>query len=180
MVHIFHGRPQDVCGRSPAEIRVYDYLDALGIRYDRVDHRAVSTMAECAAIERFPEPVTVCKNLFLTNAAESCFYLLMMGRDKRFSGGGVARQIGSGRLCFASAEKMEELLGVRPGAVSVMCLINDGARRVKLLVDEDVFGGEYVSCHPCVNTSSLRIATADMFGVFVPSTGHSYTAVRCG
>ena len=73
---------------------------------------------------------------------------------------------------------MEEFLDITPGAVSVMGLMNDIRRQVRLLVDEDVWKGSYVGCHPCVNTSSIRIRTEDLFQVFVPDTRHSITVVR--
>lgn len=161
-------------------MRVYDYLDGLGIEYERADHDAVNTMEECNEIERFSAPTMVCKNLFLTNSKGDEFFLLMMRSDKRFVGKQVAHQIGSTRLSFASAEKMDELLGVHPGAVSVMGLMNDTGHRVSLLVDSDVLKDEYIGCHPCVNTSSLRMKTADVFGKFVPATGHNYVVVNCG
>ena len=73
---------------------------------------------------------------------------------------------------------MEELIGCSPGSASVMGLINDTEHRVQLLVDEDVIKSEYVGCHPCINTSSLRIKTEDIFDKFVKATGHDFITVH--
>ena len=72
---------------------------------------------------------------------------------------------------------MVELLDIYPGAVSVMGLMNDREKRVALLIDKDLLQDSYIGCHPCVNTSSLKIATRDITEVFLPSTGHDYRTV---
>jgi Ala-tRNA(Pro) deacylase len=73
---------------------------------------------------------------------------------------------------------MVELLGIHPGAVSPMGLINDVGHKVLLVVDKDLLAEEYVGCHPCVNTASLRIAIRDLLNTFVPATGHEYRVVE--
>ena len=73
---------------------------------------------------------------------------------------------------------MQEYLDIKPGAVSVMGLMNDKENHVRLLVDEDVLKGENVGWHPCVNTSSLKIKTKDVFDTFLKSVGHDMTVVH--
>ena len=73
---------------------------------------------------------------------------------------------------------MLEYLDIEPGAVSVMGLMNDSGKHVQLLVDEDVLQKEYLGCHPCVNTSSIRLRMSDVFDIFVPSTGHDKVVVH--
>ena len=177
---IKNGRPQNGTGRTDKELRVYDFLDQLGIKYERIDHGAVETMEDCIEIDQALAPAVVCKNLFLTNSKEDRYYLLMMLGDKKFRSSEVAGQIGSTRLSFASAERMKEYLDIRPGSVSVMGLMNDTGHRVKLLVDEDLLAHELLGCHPCVNTSSLRLKTGDVLERFVPATGHDYVVVHIG
>lgn len=92
----------------------------------------------------------------------------------------VSKQIHSTRLSFASEEYMEQFLNITPGSVSVMGLMNDHDNQVQLLVDADVLAGEYVGCHPCINTSSLRLRTADAFGAFLQAVHHDYTVVHLG
>ena len=73
---------------------------------------------------------------------------------------------------------MLELLDIQPGAVSIMGLMNDAGRRVRLVVDGEVLRQEYFGCHPCVNTSSLKLRTSDVFEKYLPSTGHELTVVE--
>ena len=174
---LFHGRPEDESGRLSKEIRVYDLLDRLEIKYDRVDHEPAMNMEVCRAIDEALR-ATICKNLFLCNRQKTQFYLLMIPDDKVFKTKELSAQIGSARLSFADAESMEKYLDITPGSVSVMGLMNDTGHHVRLLVDEDVLRGEFVGCHPCINTSSIRLRTKDVFEVFVPYTGHDFTVVR--
>lgn len=176
-MQLYQGRPENAEGRLPREMRVYDYLDALGISYLRTDHEPVDTMEECFKIDRVLGAL-ICKNLFLCNRQGTDFYLLMMPGDKPFKTKELSAQIGSARLSFASPEKMLEYLDILPGAVSVMGLMNDREKQVRLLVDEDVLKEEFVGCHPCVSTSSLRLKTADVFGTFLKATGHGCQTVR--
>jgi Ala-tRNA(Pro) deacylase len=73
---------------------------------------------------------------------------------------------------------MEEMIDCTPGSASVLGLINDPDCRVQLLVDEDILRAEYVGCHPCINTSSLRIRTSDLFETFLNAAGHDYIVVH--
>ena len=176
-MELFHGRPQTNEGREEKEIRVYDFLDSLGISYQRTDHEAAESMNDCNCIDQILD-VVICKNLFLCNRQKTDFYLLMMPGDKPFKTRELSAQIGSARLSFASAEDMERYLDILPGSVSVMGLMNDKENHVRLLVDEDVLKGEYVGCHPCVNTSSLKILSKDVFTVFLKAVHHDMTVVR--
>lgn len=170
------GRPIDEIGREEKEIRVYDMLDALGICYERVDHEAAMTMEACHEVDKVLG-VEMCKNLFLCNRQKTDFYLLLMPGDKPFKTKELSHQIGSARLSFAAAEDMENYLDICPGAVSIMGLMNDKENHVRLLVDEEVLKGEYIGCHPCVNTSSLKIKTADVFDTYLKAVHHDKTVV---
>lgn len=172
------GRPLTSKGRLEKEIRVYDLLDKLGIPYERVDHEAAQTMEACLQIDRILAPAVICKNLFLCNTQKTKFYLLMIREDKKFKTKEISHQIGSARLSFAPEEFMTEYLDITPGSVSVMGLMNDPDNHVKLLVDEDVLKAEYFGCHPCINTSSLRLKTADVFGTFLQAVRHDYIVVH--
>lgn len=176
-MELYKGRPQNVEGRLDREVRVYDLLDSLGIEYLRTDHSHADTMEACNEIDKVLD-VLICKNLFLCNRQKTKFYLLMMPGDKPFKTKELSSQINSARLSFASAEAMEEYLDILPGSVSVMGLMNDKKNAVNLLVDEDVLKGEYVGCHPCVNTSSLKIKTTDVFDKFLKAVGHTATVVH--
>lgn len=175
-MELYNGRPADPAGRLPREIRTYDYLDALGISYQRTDHDRADNMEACNVIDAVLG-VLICKNLFLCNRQQTAFYLLMMPGDKKFKTKELSAQIGSARLSFAGPEDMLRYLDIEPGAVSVMGLMNDQNHAVQLLIDEDVLKGEYIGCHPCVCTSSLKMKTDDLIRVFLPATGHSFRTV---
>lgn len=165
------GRPADCTGRLDKEIRSYDFLDNLGVSYQRIDHEAAMTMEACEAIDRVLD-ATICKNLLLCNRQCTSFYLLMIPGNKVFKTSELSKQIGSSRLSFASPEYMEKFLDITPGSVSVLGLMNDKENQVQLLIDEDVLKGEYFGCHPCINTSSLRLQTADLMEKIIPALGH--------
>lgn len=171
------GRPQNTDGRLDKEIRTYDLLDSLGVSYQRIDHPAAMTMEECEDIDRILD-ATICKNLFLCNRQETAFYLLMIPGDKTFKTKDISAQIGSARLSFGKPEFMEQFLDITPGSVSVMGLMNDKENRVQLLIDEDILKGEYIGCHPCINTSSLRIKTKDMAEKIIPAMKHEPIIVK--
>ena len=143
----------------------------------RTDHAPVDTMEACYEIDSILQAV-ICKNLFLCNRQKTQFYLLMMPGDKAFKTKEITSQIGSARLSFASAEDMEKYLDIKPGAVSIMGLMNDTENKVQILVDEDVLDGEYLGCHPCVSTSSLRIRTDQLFGKYLEAVHHDMIKVR--
>ncbi len=172
------GRPESTDGRLEKEIRTYDLLDSLGIEYERVDHEEANTMEACLAIDEVLAPAVICKNLFLCNAQKTKFYLLMIREDKKFLTKDISKQINSARLSFGPAEYMEQFLDITPGSVSVLGLMNDKENNVTLLVDEDVLKAEYFGCHPCINTSSLRLKIADVFGKFLEAVHHEYTVVK--
>lgn len=164
-------------GRLPKEMAVYELLDELQIPYERLDHEATATIEACQDVDKLLG-IEICKNLFLCNTQKTKFYLLMMPGQKKFSTKEVSKQIQSARLSFAPAEYMEEFLNITPGAVSVMGLMNDKDKRVQLLIDKDVLEAEYLGCHPCVNTASLKMKTADVMKRFLPFTGHDYIVVE--
>ena len=175
-MELYEGRPQDVTGRLEREVKVYDLLDSLGIKYFRTDHGPADTMEACHEIDAVLETL-VCKNLFLCNRQQTQFYLLMMPGDKPFKTKDLSKQIDSARLSFASPEYMEEFLHISPGSVSIMGLMNDTENRVQLLVDKPVIESEDLGCHPCVNTSSLKMRTKDVFEKFLPAVHHEAIVV---
>ena len=170
------GRPSDTSGRLEREVAVYDLLDRLGVSYDRVDHEPAMTMEICQEIDKVLQ-AEICKNLFLCNTQQTAFYLLMLREDKRFRTKDISAQIGSARLSFAPEERLPELLGLTPGSVSVLGLMNDREGRVRLLIDRDILSSEWVGCHPCINTSSLRLRVRDLTDRFLPAVAHDYTPV---
>ncbi len=194
MLTIYKGKPTDTTGRQERELRVYELLDSIGVEYDRLDHEAAMTMEVCAEInaafgrmtlEEFnaednierTKHAIICKNLFLCNRQRTKFYLLMIPGDKKFLTKNLSAQINSARLSFAGEEDMLRYLDITPGSVSVMGLMNDSENSVLLLIDSDVLQSEYVGCHPCINTSSLRMKTKDLIEKILPAIHHEPVVV---
>ena len=173
---VYTGKPENIKERQPKEAAVYELLESLEIPYERVDHEALFTIDACRQVDRILG-ISICKNLFLCNAQKTRFYLLLMPGEKKFKTKEVSSQIASSRLSFAGEENMEKLLNITPGSVSVMGLMNDRENQVQPLIDRELLEEEYMGCHPCVNTSSLKLKTADVIEKFLPATAHGYLIV---
>lgn len=173
------GRPETLDGRETKELKCYDFLDGLDVEYYYVDHRDMpaDTMEACVAVDE-ALGCKICKNLFLCNRQKTSFYLLMMPADKPFKTKDLTAQINSARLSFADDEAMLKFLNTTPGSVSVLGLINDTENNVRLLVDKDILCDEYIGCHPCVNTTSMKIKTDDVFDKIILATKHTKTIVE--
>ena len=171
-MELVNGRPETNEGRLEKEIRCYDLLDHLGVEFQRIDHEPAMTMEACAAVDE-ALGATMCKNLLLCNRQGTAFYLLMLPGNKVFKTSVLSKQIGSSRLSFAAPEYMEQFLDITPGSLSVLGLMNDREHRVELLMDEDILAGEFFGCHPCINTSSLRLLTKDLMEKIIPAMGHA-------
>lgn len=160
----------------PQEAAAFSLLEELGIDYDRVSSEPADNMEKCAAVSEVLG-MPICKNLFLCNRQKTQFYLLCMGPGKPFHTKDLSRQIGSARLSFAPEESLWELLRCTPGSATILGLANDRDHRVRLLMEREVYEAEYLSCHPCICTSSLKLKTADVLEKFLPRTGHQVTVV---
>ena len=176
-MQLYEGRPENCGERLPKEQRVYDLLDDLGIVYHRVDHAPAMTMELCQAIES-TLGAPICKNLLLCNRQETDFYMLLLPGDQVFKTKDLSKQIGSSRLSFAGGEYMEQLLDITPGSLSILGLANDKDRKVRLLIDAEVLDCDYLGCHPCINTSSLRISMEDVKEKLIPALNHEPTLVH--
>lgn len=171
---LYHGRPAET--RIPKEERCYELLDALKIEYCRADHDRADTIEACEGVEKILG-CSICKNLFLTNRQQTAFYLLLMPGEKPFYTKVLSKQIGSARLSFANAEQMERYLDITPGSVSILGLMNDREKAVRLLIDRELLEDEYLGCHPCINTSTLKIRMTDVREKLIPAMGHEPTVV---
>lgn len=171
----YSGRPADK--RIEKEERTYDFIEQCGVDFVRCDHEAARTIEMCHPIEQALEG-EICKNLFLTNRQHTDYYLLCMPGNKPFKTKELSSQLGTARLSFASGEEMEELLNITPGSLSVFGLLFDDEKKVRLIIDEDLKNEEFFCCHPCINTSSLKLRTEDVFGKLIPAMGYEPTFVR--
>lgn len=164
-------------GRTDRENAVYVLLEKLGIAFEGLDHDRADTMEICEHIEK-KLGAEICKNLFLCNRQQTDFYLLLMPGKKIFKTKYLSEQINSSRLSFGSGEQMEMLLGVTPGSATVLGMMNDKEKRVRLLIDRDLLKNEFTGCHPCVNTSVVKMRTADITDILLPALGVTPTYVE--
>ena len=162
------GRPKDAASRSASEQAVYDFLDSLQIRYERLDHEATPSIECCEEVEKLLG-AHICKNLVLCNRQKTDFYLLVMPGRKPFRTKELSSQIGSARLSFASPVFMEQFLHTSPGSASILGLLFDREHHVRLLIDRDIVENPLFACHPCANTSSLRLRTVDVLERILPA-----------
>lgn len=176
-MELYKGRPESEAGRLDKEIKVYDFLDSLGITYERVDHEVVGTIADCEEIDR-TLGIEICKNLFLCNRQKTAYYLLLIPGSKALRTKELSAQIPTTRLSFGSGEDMEKYLNVTPGSASVMGLLFDPEQKVQLLVDEEIFAQEEFGCHPCINTSSIKMRTRDVFEKILPALEREWITVK--
>ena len=154
-------------------MRVYAILQQLKIPFVRLDHEAVYSAADgsCDAIDA-ALGIPNLKNLFLRNADQSRYFMVTLPADKRADLKKLAGQLGVSRLSFGRPEQLEAFLDLQPGAVSVLGLMNDADGRVQLVLDHEIGQLEVLGCHPCVNTSSLRISMKDFLEAFLPAIHH--------
>jgi Ala-tRNA(Pro) deacylase len=145
------------------------FLEKLGISFEKFDHPAVFTTAESSKLPRMPGADT--KNLFLTEEGGQRFFLVTVPHDTRVDLQALARLIGVHRLTFGSPEDMEKMLGVTPGSVTLMGLMNDREGRVELMIEESIWNHDAIQCHPLINTATLVVPKSGM-EKFLLATGH--------
>ena len=162
-------RPLD--SRSGREEAVYDLLESLGVSFERVDHDPTASVELCEVVEKVLD-IHICKNLFLSNRQGTSFYLLLMRGRKEFRTKDLSAQLGTSRLSFGKPEFMMTYLNTKPGSASVLGLMHDVGRQVQLVIDQDVLEDEYIGCHPCENTTSLKIRTSDLLEKILPAVKH--------
>ncbi|MHC5040116.1 MAG: prolyl-tRNA synthetase associated domain-containing protein [Planctomycetota bacterium] len=149
---------------------LFRFLEACGVRYTRHDHPAVFTVEEAdRLVPALPGAKT--KNLFLRDGKGKKNFLVVLEAGKSADLKALARVLGVKKLGFASSDRLMHFLGLTPGAVSLLGLMNDRERGVRVVIDRDVWKAEAMQCHPLVNTSSLVIPKEGIER-FLEATGH--------
>lgn len=156
--------------------QIFVLLDSLNISYQLMNHAPIFTVEEGNNIA-LQLGVTACKSLLLKNKQNMYFLLLVKG-EKKFNGKSIASQINSSHLSFATADDLEGLLHCYQGAVSPLGLYYDVSRKVSLLVDKELFQVDYIGCHPCDNTCSVKLRLKDLLELFLPAVHHNYIFVE--
>lgn len=150
---------------------VCDALREQGILFERHDHPPVATCEE-AAIHLRGVDGAGSKNLFLRNKKGDRHFLVTVHEEKRVDLATLSDLLGVGRLSFASADRLERHLGVKPGAVTILALVNDTTGAVAAFIDRELWESSKMQCHPMENTSTLVMCPADIER-FLRSRGRS-------
>lgn len=172
--NLYTTRPEECTDKEKA---CYDALETLGISFERVSHEHIGTIEGLLEVCDLLG-ASIHKNLFLCNAQKTDFYLVIMPGEKPFKTKLLSPQLGCSRLSFATPDFMEELLNCTPGSASVLGLLFDKSLKVRLVIDKDILGYEYFGCHPCDNSASLKIKTADVIEKLIPYTDHTPSYVE--
>ena len=161
--------PED--GRCPLEVKVYEELVRLGIKFTRVDNDSVEAMEECVEIsEKLGAEIR--KTVVVCNRQKTDFYLVILPAAKRFDSKRFAQMMQCSRVSFAAPEDMEEKLGVSPGSATVMSILNDTAGCVKVVIDKEVADDQWFACNPGANTTHIRMKTGSLINSFLPAEAH--------
>lgn len=156
--------------------KVFDRLDAYGIRYTHYEHPEVRTV-EAASRYKRDDGSTACKNLLLRNRRGDRYYLVCLDAARRLDLHALAEALQQGRLSFASERELDERLGVAPGAVSPFGLLNDPTQQVRLLLDEHLSQVDAYSFHPNDSRSTIVIARTE-FLRYLARTKQPYEFIR--
>lgn len=150
---------------TPLQEKVYAFLEAQSIPFERVENDPARTMEECKLIaEKLGCPIA--KTLFLTNRQQTKFYLYLMPDDKAFVTKEFSKSLGLSRVSFASAELLREKMGVEPGAATIFCLLLDSAKDVQLVIDKQVAESDYLGCTDGTYTCYMKIKTEEISANF--------------
>ena len=162
----------DICEKRRGQRQVYECLERMGIPYEYYEHEAAPTI-EIASKQYRGENTVLCKNLFFRNHKGNKHYLVIMDSRHDMDIHAIEKQVREGKLSFASEERMQKYLGLKPGSVSLFGLVNDIHHEVILFVDELLLKCERVSFHPNDCTASLVISRDGMVK-FIESIGNKY------
>lgn len=155
--------------------KLYELLSKLAIKFDYCEHPPAPTIEEAKQYWVDLE-ATHCKNLFFRNHKGNRHYLVVLEHTRQMDIRSIEQSLKQGKLSFASSERMAKYLGVQPGSVTPLALMNDTERHVHLFLDENLKHSERISFHPCINTASIILTYAD-FIKFVEYCGSSYSYI---
>ena len=162
---------------TPLQQEVYRTLDRLGIGFERVSTDEAVTMDDCVLIDQKLDMKMV-KTLFLCDRKKTAFYVFVTAGDKHFSAKDFSAALGVSRVSFAPAELMPEILGTKIGAATIYSALLDTAKDVRFVLDKDVLCEEYYGCSDGTTTGYMKVRTADIVNVFMPSTGHTLQVIK--
>ena len=155
---------------------IYEFLDSIDVSYERFDHPPVFTVSEAKRLSPEMDGAST-KNLFLRDKKGIRHFLVVVPQDKQVDLKELSSILEASRLSFASPDRLKKYLGIEPGSVSILALLNDPEKTVEVFVDNELWNAEIILCHPLVNTSTLAI-TRDGIKQFLEKTGHNLMLVE--
>ena len=155
---------------------IYEFLDSINVSYERFDHPAVYTVSEAKKLSPEMDGAST-KNLFLRDKKGIRHFLVVVPQDKQVDLKELSSILEASRLSFASPDRLKKYLGIEPGSVSILAVLNDPEKTVEVFVDNELWNAEIILCHPLVNTSTLAI-TRDGIKQFLEKTGHNLMLVE--
>lgn len=162
---------------AAAPAQLFAFLDHLGIEHSTIAHPPIFTVEE-GRDWHDKIPGLHCKNLFLKDRKDKIWLAVMPG-DKRADLNRLEKRVGAARLSFGKPALLLEVLGLTPGSVTPFGLINDTAKRVTVIVDDDLPKSEWLNCHPLHNAASTTLRSADLLR-FIRALGYDPTIADCG
>jgi Ala-tRNA(Pro) deacylase len=151
------------------------FLATHGIVYDRFDHPAVFTCEESLQLDRALTGINT-KNLFLRDKNDTRHFLVVVPHEKSADLKALTKVFGVSKLSFGSPERLLEFLGVTPGSVTLLGLVNDLSCHVEVFIDQAIWDAATVCCHPLVNTATVCIPHAGI-ETLLHTTGHAYSVI---
>lgn len=149
---------------SFAKNDIYDLLNTKSISFTCTEHRPVYSMEELDALE-MPADAVICKNLFLRNSNGKQHFLLTIPADTPIDLKQLATSLGSSRLSFASAERLEKYLGLQSGLVSPFGLLNDTSKNVIFISSKNLPLSAIIGIHPNDNTATVWLTFGDLLAL---------------
>ncbi len=162
---------------STSREKAYEVLDKLKIEYEKYEHEPIYTIEAAEELDK-KMGLEICKNLFMSTRHSTEFYLILMPGNKRFNSGKVSKELKVPRMTFAKDEYLLEYLGLLPGSVTPLGLIQDTENVVNFIIDKDVMDMEKIAIHPCVNTETVIIKLSDLIEKILPYIGHTYKVIE--
>ena len=158
--------------QSPNNNKIYNFFNKNKINYIRKDHKPIFTTLDSKKL-KLNLNGTSTKNLFLRNKKGDRHFLLCISEEKKVNLKELEVILNSSKLSFASPERLKNILGILPGSVSLLSLINDEFKKVEVLIDLDIWNADYIQCHPLTNTSTISLKIKDL-KKFLEKIGHLF------
>lgn len=161
---------------SQIQLKVFNKLEEMGIRYEVTRHSAVYTMEEMENLN-MENGSEIVKNLFLRDDKKERYFLIVLSKEKKLDVKKIQQNLQSRRLSFASEDDLQKILGLTKGSVSPFGILNDSSCMVEVIIDSDL-SNKYIGVHPNENTATVWIKLEDLEAI-IKNHGNSVNYIEC-